>query len=197
MIKWGARHLLWLHPACEAFRELKQRFTTAPILHYPDSSLPFIVETDASNVGIGAVLSQRQGSPAKMFPCTFYSHKLNSAERNYDVENRELLAMMMAFKEWHHWLEGAKHPFTILTDNRNLECLKTAKRLNPRQARWSMFFSRFNFTVSNRLGPKNGKADRLSQQRGRGFVTKSVSAEGPSEGSITGVLIIRCSLYFP
>ncbi|KAK3547882.1 hypothetical protein QTP70_000339 [Hemibagrus guttatus] len=61
--------------------------------------------------------------------------KLTSAEVNYDVGNRELLAIKAALEEWHHWLEGAHHPFQVLTDHRNLEYLRGAKRLNPRQAR--------------------------------------------------------------
>ncbi|KAI2645676.1 Transposon Tf2-6 polyprotein [Labeo rohita] len=125
---------------------------------------PFIVEVDASNTGVGAVLSQRQGNPAKMHPCAFFSRKLTPAERNYDVGNRELLAMKLALEEWRHWLEGAKHPFTILTDHKNLEYLRTAKRLNPRQARWALFFTRFQFTVTYRPGSKNIKADSLSRQ---------------------------------
>lgn len=72
--------------------------------------------------------------------------------------------MKVAFEEWSHLLEGAEHPFIILTDHRNLEYLKTAKRLNPRQARWSLFFSRFVFTVTYRPGSKNVKADALSRQ---------------------------------
>ncbi|KAL0203724.1 hypothetical protein M9458_001742, partial [Cirrhinus mrigala] len=95
---------------------------------------------------------------------SFYSRKLNSAERNYDVGDRELLAMKAAFEEWRHWLEGAKHPFAVLTDHQNLEYLKTAKRLNPRQARWSLFFSRFDFTVTYWPGSKNAKANALSCQ---------------------------------
>ncbi|KAK3530649.1 hypothetical protein QTP86_030915, partial [Hemibagrus guttatus] len=63
-----------------------------------------------------------------------------------------------------HWLEGAHHPFQVLTDHRNLEYLRGAKRLNPRQARWALFFTRFQFTVSYRPGSKNGKADALSRQ---------------------------------
>ncbi|KAK3545820.1 hypothetical protein QTP70_015261, partial [Hemibagrus guttatus] len=64
---------------------------------------------------------------------------------------------------WRHWLEGAKHPFTVLTDHKNLEYLRAAKRLNPRQALWALFFTRFNFTISYRPGSKNTKADALSQ----------------------------------
>ncbi|KAK3530504.1 hypothetical protein QTP86_027868 [Hemibagrus guttatus] len=106
----------------------------APILRHPDLDLPFVVEVDASSSGLGAVLSQRHGKPGKLHPCAFYSRKLTSAEVNYDVGNRELLAIKAALEEWRHWLEGVRHPFQVLTDHRNLEYLRGAKRLNPRQA---------------------------------------------------------------
>ncbi len=123
MTKHSTSRLTWSAEALLAFQELKTRFTSAPILHHPDPIIPSVVEVDASNTGstgIGAVLSQRQGDPAKMFPCAFFSRKLSSAERNYDVGNRELLAMKAAIEEWRHWLEGAEHPFTVLTDHKNL-----------------------------------------------------------------------------
>ncbi|KAK3517182.1 hypothetical protein QTP70_000778 [Hemibagrus guttatus] len=81
---------------------------------------------------------------------------------NYDIGNRELLAVKLALEEWRHWLEGAKHPFIVLTDHKNLEYLRAAKRLNPRKARWALFFTRFKFTISYRPGLKNVKADALS-----------------------------------
>ncbi len=102
MTKRVSHRLHWTPAAVEAFDQLKHRFTTAPILHHPDPDLPFIVEVDASNIGIGAILSQRQGSPAKMYPCAFYSRKLTPSERNYDVGDRELLAMKSALEEWRH-----------------------------------------------------------------------------------------------
>ena len=65
---------------------------------------------------------------------------------------------------WRHWLEGAKHPFLIWTDHRNLEYIRAARRLNPRQARWAMFFfTRFRFTISYRPGSLNTKANELSR----------------------------------
>ncbi|CAJ0954229.1 unnamed protein product [Ranitomeya imitator] len=91
------------------------------------------------------------------------SKKFSPAERNYDVGNRELLAMKLAFEEWRHWLEEAKHRVVVLTDHKNLIYLESAKRLNPRQARWSLFFSRFDFVVSYLPGSKNVKADALSR----------------------------------
>ncbi|KAI2649283.1 Transposon Tf2-8 polyprotein [Labeo rohita] len=163
MVRKGASRLAWSQPALQAFDDLRQRFTTAPILHHPDPDRPFIVEVDASSTGVGAVLSQRHGEPSKMFPCAYFSHKLSPAERNYDVGNRELLAIKLALEEWRHWLEGAKHPFTVLTDHRNLEYLRSAKVLNHRQARWSLFFTRFQFQVSYRPGTQNTKADALSR----------------------------------
>ncbi|KAK3575262.1 hypothetical protein QTP86_023383 [Hemibagrus guttatus] len=90
--------------------------------------------------------------------------ELTATEVNYDLGNRELLAIKAALEEWHHWLEGACDPFQVLTDHRNLEYLRGAKRLNPRQARWALFFTRFLFTVSYHPGSKNGKADALSRQ---------------------------------
>ncbi len=145
MTKKGSHRLQWTAAAHKAFDQLKRQFTTAPILHHPDPNSPFVVEVDASNIGIGAILSQRQGDPAKLYPCAYYSRKLTPTEQNYDVGDRELLAIKAALEEWRHWLEGVRHPFTVLTDHRNLEYLKTARRLNPRQARWSLFFSRFVF----------------------------------------------------
>ncbi len=168
MTKKGLHRLQWTAVAHKAFDQLKHQFTTAPILHHPDPNSPFVVEVDASNIGIGAILSQRQGDPAKLYPCAYYSRNLTPTERNYDVGDRELLAIKSALEEWRHWLEGARHPFTVLTDHRNLEYLKTARRLNPRQARWSLFFSCFVFTVTYRPGTKNIKADALSRQFEKG-----------------------------
>ncbi len=92
-----------------------------------------------------------------------FSRKLSPAEQNYDIANRELLAIKFALEDWRHWLEGAVHPFQVITDHRNLEYLRDAKRLNPRQTRWALFFTRFNFTVTYRPGAQNSRADALSR----------------------------------
>ncbi len=72
--------------------------------------------------------------------------------------------MKAAFEEWQHWLEGSRFPFSVLTDHRNLEYLRNARRLNHRQASWALFFTRFQFIVTYRPGSKNAKADAVSHQ---------------------------------
>ncbi len=107
MLKRGRQRLVWTPAAIAAFQKLKERFTTAPILHHPDPEREFTVEVDASSTGIGAILSQRHGDPSKLYPCAFHSRKLTPTEQNYDVGNRELLAMKAAFEEWRHWARGS------------------------------------------------------------------------------------------
>ncbi|CAJ0938679.1 unnamed protein product [Ranitomeya imitator] len=148
-----------------------------------------VVEVDASEIGAGAVLTQRSSDCSVMKPCAFFSRKFSPAERNYDVGNRELLAMKWAFEEWRHWLEGAKHRVVVLTDHKNLTYLESAKRLNPRQARWSLFFSRFDFVVSYLPGSKNVKADALS----RSFVPDSPGLSEPAGILKEGVILSAIS----
>lgn len=136
---------LWSEGAQSAFVRLKQLFTSAPILVSPDPEKQFIVEVDASNVGVGAILSQSSSTDNKVHPCAFFSHCLSPAEQNYDVGNHELLAIRLALGEWRHWLEGAKLPFVVWTDHRNLEYIRSAKRLNARQARWALVFGVLTF----------------------------------------------------
>lgn len=114
LLKGKLKKLCWTDSAQAAFNTLKTKFTTAPILKHPDPSLPCIVEVDASDCGIGAVLSQRHGSQGKLYPCAFFSRKLTAAEWNYDVGNKELLSIKAALEKWRHWLERAAHMFQIL-----------------------------------------------------------------------------------
>ncbi|KAF7646418.1 hypothetical protein LDENG_00188160 [Lucifuga dentata] len=154
---------VWSPAADQAFTNLKHHFTSAPVLIQPDPSCQFIVEVDASDVGFWAVLSQRSQEDNKIHPCAYFSYKLKPAECNYDIGNCELLAVKLAVEEWRHWLEGAKVPFLVWTDHKNLEYFRTAKRLNSWQARWSLFFNRFLFTLSYRPGSRNIKPDALSR----------------------------------
>lgn len=120
------------------------------------------MEVDASDSVVGAVLSQRV--EGKLHPCAFFSRRLSQAERNYDVGDRELLAIKLALEEWHHWLEGSVHPVLVWMDDKNLSYLQTAKRLNARQARWALFFTHFDLVITYKPGSRNTKPDALSRQ---------------------------------
>ncbi|KAK3568426.1 hypothetical protein QTP86_006935 [Hemibagrus guttatus] len=94
------KSLSWTTSAKEAFNTLKEAFTTAPLLVHPDPDKPFIVEVDASTTRVGAILSQQQGNPSRLHPCAaFFYRKLNPAEVNYNIGNRELLAVKLALEE--------------------------------------------------------------------------------------------------
>ncbi len=180
-------HYAWSNVAQEAFDRLKRLFSSAPILITPDTSGQFIVEVDASSIGVGAVLSQRSSQDDQVHPCAFFSHRLSPAERNYDVGNRELLAIRLALDEWRHWLEGAAQPFIVWTDHRNFTYIRSARRLNARQARWALFFGRFDFTISYRPGSKNTKPDALSRQFNSSeddSVTETILPDGLVMGSL-------------
>lgn len=167
LIKEGAHCLKWNEETNCAFNNLRAAFTTVPILKHSDLEKPFIVEVDASDTAVGVVLSQHFREKPKLHPIAFFSKKLSSKERNYNVGDWELLAMKIALEEWRQWLEGAIHPFLILTDHKNLEYLHTAWRLNPRQAQWALFFARFKFTLSYRPESKSAMADALSRIHSR------------------------------
>ncbi|KAL0200145.1 hypothetical protein M9458_003332, partial [Cirrhinus mrigala] len=137
----------WSNAADVAFTKLKDCFVSAPILIAPDLSRQFMVEVDASEEGVGVVLSQHSSSDDRVHPCTFFFHRLSPTERNYDISNRELSAIKLALEEWRIWLEGSGVPFIVWTDYKNLEYIKSAKRLNSRQARWALFFDHFDFSI--------------------------------------------------
>lgn len=117
-----------------------------------------------SDSGVGAVLLQRSLANRKLHPCAFFSRCLSRAERNYDVGNRRLLALILAFQEWRHRLEGSVEPFVVWTDHKNLAYLHGVKRLNSRQALWALFLGCLNFTLTYDPGSKNIKPDALSCQ---------------------------------
>lgn len=144
---------------------LTARFTSAPIITIPDPAQQFIVEVDASDIGVGAIFSQRSSSDQKLLPGAFFSRHMNPAERNYDIDNHELLAVKLALEEW---LEGAEQPFTIWTDHRSLKYIKAAKCLSSCQVQWALFFTHFNFTCPTDPAPETrNPTHSLCNFRGR------------------------------
>ena len=150
-----------------SFRELKDRVTTTPILIAPNDEKPYRVEADSSDFATGAILSQ-QGEDEKWHPIAFYSKSLSPVERNYEIHDKELLAIIRALEEWRHLLEGAKHPFEVWTDHKNLEYFRTSRKLNRRQARWSLYLASFDYTLHHKPGRSMGKADALSRRPDHG-----------------------------
>ena len=111
----------------------------------PDHDKQFILECDASDYAIEAVLRQQKGDFSH--PVAYYSRKLAPEEANYHVFDKELLAIVQALKHWHRFLKGAKHPVIIHTDHKNLEYFKGSQILNQRQACWSMDLLLFDFEI--------------------------------------------------
>jgi transposase InsO family protein len=153
---------IWGDPQQDAFDKLKEAFTTAPILAYPDNDCKFRVECDASNFATGAVLSMEKDG--LWHPCAFSSHSLNAQERNYQIADKEMLAIIRALEQWRHYLEGAKFQFEIWSDHANLQYFMKSQDLNRRQARWALYLSRFNFHLVYKVGSSMGKADALSRR---------------------------------
>jgi len=94
----------------------------------------------------------------------FLSKSLNETERNYEIHDKEMLAIVRGLEAWRHLLEGAQIKFEIWTDHKNLEYFMKAQKLNRRQARWALYLSWFDFTLKHVVGSKMGKVDRLSRR---------------------------------
>ena len=156
----------WGDDCQRAFLGLKAAVESAPSLWHPRFDLPFVLETDASDFAMGAVLSQPTtlDEQSSLNPVGFYSKKLSPAERNYDVHDKELLAIICALSQWSHYLLSSDFVIRIYTDHKNLIYFKTRQTLNPRQLRWKMFLSQFIFVLLYRKGSENIPADLLSRR---------------------------------
>jgi len=144
-----------------AFKGLKTAVTTAPVLVSSQNSEPFWVEADSSDFATGAVLSQQLTMDGKWHPMAFYSKSLSSVEQNYEIHNKKMLAIICVLEEWGHFLEEATHPVEIWTNHKNLEYFMMAKKLNRRQARWSLHLARFDFLLHYCPGCPMDKLDAL------------------------------------
>ena len=151
----------WSEQQEQAFQLLKEAFTSAPILVHFDHIHQTCVEMDASDWAVAGILSQKCDD-GRLHPVAFYSRKLQNAEVNYEIYDKEMLAIVDCFGEWGHLLEGTSCLVVVYTDHKNLEFFATTKKLNWRQARWAEKLSPFDFTIVYHPGSKNGKADALS-----------------------------------
>ena len=151
-------------PECQVtFDLLKERFTTAPVLMMPNINKPFILETDASKWAVGAALMQKDEND-QIHPCGYLSHALTPTERNWQIYNRELYAIIYALEEWTYVLLGAEHTITVNCDHKNLTYYCNPQCLTARQARWWNNLSRYNLQLIHTPGAKLIQADTLSRQ---------------------------------
>jgi len=135
---------VWTEKCEEAFKKLKEHLINSPILSYPDNQGCFILDTDASNHGIGAVLSQNQGGTERVI--AYFSRVLNKSERNYCVTRRELLAIVESLKSLHHYLYGRR--FVVKTDHISLRWLMSFKNLEEQLARWLQRIQQYDFEIT-------------------------------------------------
>ncbi|KAL0149347.1 hypothetical protein M9458_055385 [Cirrhinus mrigala] len=149
----------WTEEAERAFQRIKQALTTEPVLRAPDFNCPFLLQTDASDTGLGAVLSQVQ--EGEEHPIVYISRKLSQAERNYAAVEKEALAIKWAVLELRYYLLGRK--FTLFTDHAPLQWMARAKDTNTRVTRWFLSLQDFHFDVRHRAGSSNTNADGLSR----------------------------------
>jgi len=153
----------WGNEQQKAFDELKKVFTSKPVLAALDLDKEFRVEADTSNYATGGVLLMKC-SDEKWRPVAFISKSLSDTERNYEIHDKEMLAVVRCLEAWRHFLERAAVKFEIWTDYKNLEYFMKAQKLNRRQARWALYLSRFDFMLKHVPGSKMGKADSLSRR---------------------------------
>jgi len=121
------------------------------------------VEADASNFATGGVLSIKC-EDNKWRPVVYISKLLNETKRNYEIHDKEMLAIICCLEAWRHFLEGSRSKFEVWTNHKNLEYFMSNQKLNRRQARWALYLSRFNFILKHISGSKMGKADGLSRR---------------------------------
>ena len=133
-------------------------------MHFdPDKEIT--VKTDSFDFVTVEVMSQRD-SDNQLRSVAYFSSKMLPAECNYEIYDKELLAIIRAFEEWRPELEDTEKPVEVISDHKNLEYFMSTKLLSRRQARWSEFLSRFNFRIVYRSGGLNTRADALTRRSG-------------------------------
>jgi len=146
-----------------AFNTLKQAFTSAPILTHWILDAQLVVETNASDYTLAAILSIMT-KDNEIHPVAFHSRTFSAPELNYEVHDKELLAIFEVFKIWRHYLEGSASPIDVVMNHKNLEYFSTTKILTRRQARWSEYLSQFNLVIRFRPRRLGTKPDALTRR---------------------------------
>ena len=154
------RQFNWTSECAAAFASLKQKLINAPILAFPDFTQPFLLDTDASHSGIGAVLSQVVAGKEKVI--AYASRALSKAERKYCVTRKELLAMVTFIRHFRPYLLGRR--FTLRTDHSALKWLQTLREPEGQLARWLEQLQEYEFEIIHRAGKRHLNADAMSRR---------------------------------
>ena len=164
----------WTEECDTAFKTLKRALCQAPILNNPDFNAAFILQTDASDRGVGAVLSQLNNE-GRDRPIAFFSRKLLPREQRYSTVEKECLTIKLAVEAFKVYLLGKE--FIIQTDHRSLVWLDRIKEKNRRLTRWSLALQPYKYKIEHRAGKANGNADALSRAATDSTDEMSVSGE--------------------
>lgn len=161
LLKKDRNKFTWSEEAEIALGKLKSALVSAPILANPDFRLPFIIETDSSDLAIGAVLVQLQGDERKTI--AYFSKKLSSTQRRYSATERECLAVLLGIEHFKHFVEGSQ--FVVQTDAMSLTFLQSMsiESKSPRIARWALKLAKYDILLQYKKGSENIPADALSR----------------------------------
>ena len=174
----------WTKKHDKAFESLKQACIEPPVLVSFRSNEALRFETDASDLAIGMCAKQERNG--KWHPIAYHSRKFTSAEENYDVHDKELLAIVVALEHWRVYAESCSD-LTIFSDHKNLVNFTTTKVLNRRQVRWSEMLGQYKFKIVYTPGKDNGRADALSRRSdiaGTKKITESTILRDYEDGSL-------------
>ncbi|MCG7868284.1 MAG: hypothetical protein JAY74_18205 [Candidatus Thiodiazotropha taylori] len=185
----------WTAECQESFMKLKQALCSSPILCYPTTRQNFILDTDSSGVGIGAVLSQVEDGVERVV--AYFSRALNKAEKNYCITRQELLAVVEAVKHFRHYIYGV--PTIVRTDHGALTWLMNFKNIEGQMARWMETLGAYDLKITHRAGRKHMNADGLSRLpcnncnycTKREVRDKQLLSDDPNNGSSESQDIIR------
>jgi hypothetical protein len=153
---------IWTERHERAFTRLQTALTSSPVLLLLDYIRPFTLYTDASDYATSAILEQ-DDALGQSHPVAFYSKSLQPAEWNYEIHDKELLAIIHALRHFCHYLQGNEHTTRVFSDHANLQYFTTKQTLTRQQARWSLFLATFDYIIIPKPGKYN-KADGLSRR---------------------------------